>query len=550
MMNDFTNALYRAEQHLQRLSEHASSHRLMKLRIVLDHSDLRLIVFGEFNKGKSTLINAILGRPVLPAKLIPTTGQVTRIVFGQSERVRVRFVDGRTESHGLDQLATFSTLNHNGRARDDIESIVVAVNCPLLEDGLVLVDTPGVNDDDAQTRRARDAIALADLVFLMLDARQLLSTYEQELAADWLTKGLGKAVIPVVNFMNFIENSDDRQEIRRRLDGWCREHLQPELGRYWFEVDALGALKHALYGTAAPGDDFPALRAALVACQGNRRRALQDKSRRGQIRYELRKAQERNSHVLKRLRADAAQVEREREGLRRDLQELARRFNADARLRCAGACTAAQKTLDTNLDLLVTGWFGNESKERLAARASEWYQKKLMDAVRDVEKEGTKELLLLAGDHLGRPEPLTVREKMIRAAQLDVGELPTIAASSSDTAKWAVVGGIVGGIFGTVFGGPGAGTAGGAALGAWLAREFGQKEADYVAAYSAKAREQWAEDTRNVLEYLHSEFDTRVAELKQRIDQRLEEVRPQSSPVEVSRREALEGVLAQCEQEI
>ena len=52
-----------------------------------------LVVFGEFNRGKSTLVNAILGRVVLLAKLVPTTGHVTTVLWGEEERVRVQFAD-------------------------------------------------------------------------------------------------------------------------------------------------------------------------------------------------------------------------------------------------------------------------------------------------------------------------------------------------------------------------------------------------------------------------------------------------------------------------
>src|SRR4051794_26071761 len=57
----------------------------------------RLLVFGEFSAGKSTLINALLGRRVLPAKARPTTGHATHLVAGERDGVTARFADGREE---------------------------------------------------------------------------------------------------------------------------------------------------------------------------------------------------------------------------------------------------------------------------------------------------------------------------------------------------------------------------------------------------------------------------------------------------------------------
>ena len=62
---------------MQFLSTHMDDLRLRMLRESFDAPELRVVVFGEFSRGKSTLINALLGRSALPAKAMPTTGHVT-----------------------------------------------------------------------------------------------------------------------------------------------------------------------------------------------------------------------------------------------------------------------------------------------------------------------------------------------------------------------------------------------------------------------------------------------------------------------------------------
>lgn len=199
-----SGALLKVEGHLLAIGENKNAQHFAELRASLNHPHLRVVIFGEFSRGKSTLINALLGRDVLKARLTPTTGHVTQISYGAREEVRVRMVGGRTETCSLDRLESFTSLNHENLARDDIELVEVVVNCPLLSNGAVLVDTPGVNDKEAQTRRAEHAITSADLVLMVLDARQLLNSGERGLAVDWLSKELGKPVVVVVNFMNFM----------------------------------------------------------------------------------------------------------------------------------------------------------------------------------------------------------------------------------------------------------------------------------------------------------------------------------------------------------
>src|SRR5579875_3768387 len=70
---------------------------------------LRVIVAGEAKRGKSTLVNALLGRDVLPSGVTPLTALATTVRHGAPERADVTYADGRTGSFplaALDDLVT------------------------------------------------------------------------------------------------------------------------------------------------------------------------------------------------------------------------------------------------------------------------------------------------------------------------------------------------------------------------------------------------------------------------------------------------------------
>jgi predicted GTPase len=78
--------------------------RLAALQDRLASARLRVLVAGEAKRGKSTLVNALLGRDVLPSGVTPLTAVTTTVRYGDDERVEVRFLDGHDEKHPLAAL--------------------------------------------------------------------------------------------------------------------------------------------------------------------------------------------------------------------------------------------------------------------------------------------------------------------------------------------------------------------------------------------------------------------------------------------------------------
>src|SRR5450755_369443 len=82
-------------------------------RARLAQARFNLAVLGEFKRGKSTLINALLGRDVLPTGVVPLTSMVTVIRHGPRERLIVHYRDGRETEHPVSELSRFATEHGN-----------------------------------------------------------------------------------------------------------------------------------------------------------------------------------------------------------------------------------------------------------------------------------------------------------------------------------------------------------------------------------------------------------------------------------------------------
>jgi len=141
-----------------------------------------LVVLGEFKRGKSTLINALLGRDVLPTGVVPLTSVVTVIGAGASDSLSITFHDGRQEERPLAELAEYVTEERNPGNRHGVERARVELDHKLLRGGLELVDTPGIGSIHSHnTEVAHGFLPSVDAALCVLDAGQPLSEAERGL---------------------------------------------------------------------------------------------------------------------------------------------------------------------------------------------------------------------------------------------------------------------------------------------------------------------------------------------------------------------------------
>lgn len=99
---------------------------------------------GQFKRGKSTLINALVGDPVLPMGFLPVTAVPTVVRFGEECGARVRTQNGAWQPIPLSDLKSFVTEEQNPENAKGVEGVEVFVPSPLLSAGMCLVDTPGL----------------------------------------------------------------------------------------------------------------------------------------------------------------------------------------------------------------------------------------------------------------------------------------------------------------------------------------------------------------------------------------------------------------------
>ena len=323
----------------------------------MSERERRIVVFGDFNRGKSTLINAVLGRRVMTSKMIPTTGVATYIKWGEVEDVLLEWRDGKHERRGLEELQSISVLDANGNASDELDRITVFIRSPVLKPGLVIIDTPGVNEAASQSRRAERALRHADFVLWLLDARECLKQHERETATNWVIAHPNVPVIPIVNFMNMMADEMDRVEVRCRLRDWLQEHLGEQIAmidlqseRPYLEINARAAMRHVCDGLPPPNDDFELLRNTMTRIGNAVGADIARCSRRSHLNSVCAAALEYNEFRMSRLEESKASYDQAKARSVASLLERRGRIQESARVHSQMLVTAAEMCFDGAMD--------------------------------------------------------------------------------------------------------------------------------------------------------------------------------------------------------
>lgn len=130
---------------LKALGRENGERQCEELIVKLAEDRFTLAVLGQFKRGKSSLINAIIGRELLPTGVVPLTSAITVLKYGPMERLVVRREDSLfPEELPILCLADYVTEKGNPSNRKKVKTACVELPVPFLRRGIEFVDTPGV----------------------------------------------------------------------------------------------------------------------------------------------------------------------------------------------------------------------------------------------------------------------------------------------------------------------------------------------------------------------------------------------------------------------
>lgn len=188
----------------------------MKERLYAD--EFSVGIMGEFRRGKSTVINALLGKEILPSDIVPTSATPNYIKWGSNPSAVVNFKDGTSKTVPVDELKQYVTkiTSEYAKTAESVSDAVVYYPCHFCQNGVQIVDTPGLNDDEAMTYISEQVLPTLDAIIMVLVPDSPFSASEADFVSNKIMACDMGRIIFVLNKADLLDE-DDRQRLLQHL---------------------------------------------------------------------------------------------------------------------------------------------------------------------------------------------------------------------------------------------------------------------------------------------------------------------------------------------
>ena len=183
------------------------------------HQKFDILVVGEFSVGKSSLLNAIIGKKILPASHLPTTPILTILKYGEIQKATIFYKNGKTEEIEVEKFAQIYRLrnkdlkeNKSNRFKN-VDFAVVEYPLDILKNNVNFIDSPGLNEDIHRTEITLEGLKKSDAVILMFDATHFYSSTEKEFFNEHFYRSEQNNIFIVLNKWDLIEDQKDREDL-------------------------------------------------------------------------------------------------------------------------------------------------------------------------------------------------------------------------------------------------------------------------------------------------------------------------------------------------
>lgn len=196
----------------------------------LKDENLKVLVMGKFSSGKSTFLNGLLGRPLLPMKTIPTTAVIGEIRYSDTEKIVLLPKKGKWQGGdasfeiSASELGKYITIDHTdgGNKENPFEKVYINSPLAICKNGIEFVDSPGLDDPTCHDAVTKEYLPSADAIIYCMHSSTAYSAKDKDEIEALRSLGYTSIIFVVTNFDKVQENDEmmgtnDAQELKAYL---------------------------------------------------------------------------------------------------------------------------------------------------------------------------------------------------------------------------------------------------------------------------------------------------------------------------------------------
>lgn len=215
----------------------------------LEKDNFKVLVIGEFKRGKSTFINALMGKKILPSYATPCTAVINEVVYGKNEQATLYFKSKKEmpmDLHSVPKCAQQHILKHQNQdeippmsinvdeleqyvaiSEEDLDKeqsdavkgtpyskVVLQYPIPLCRDGVELIDSPGLNENGVRTKVTQDYLQQADAILFVLRCSAAGSVTEMDFIENEIQARGHKDIFFIFNAIDQV-SEDEQPRLKR-----------------------------------------------------------------------------------------------------------------------------------------------------------------------------------------------------------------------------------------------------------------------------------------------------------------------------------------------
>jgi predicted GTPase len=232
---------------VQSLKQNNQETNLKRLIDLVQSNGFKVMVLGEFKRGKSTFINALLGEEILPAYPTPCTAIINEVKWSDHKKALLHFNSSedkplqRPLEIPVNEIEEYVVIKDDvDQIQGDYEKLELFWPLKLCENGVEIIDSPGLNEHKTRQQITENYLIKVDAILLVLSCEQLFSKSEQEVVDNKLIPMGHEDIFFICNRINMIRKKEEIEKVKQYAISKLSSRTRSET-RIFF-VNALGAL--------------------------------------------------------------------------------------------------------------------------------------------------------------------------------------------------------------------------------------------------------------------------------------------------------------------